>query len=109
MLPLTWLANELLRTGIGMKAGQTISTGTLTGMLRPKPGETYVAEFGPFGRSRAVAISGALLRKIAKEIRQLDRKLSQPRILFEQAPDIARVLNLRLIFAKYVDLVEQGR
>jgi len=26
-----------------------ISTGTLTGMLRPKPGETYVADFGPFG------------------------------------------------------------
>ncbi|HMM89385.1 2-keto-4-pentenoate hydratase [Bradyrhizobium sp.] len=49
MLPLTWLANELSRTGIGMKAGQTVSTGTLTGMLRPKPGETYVADFGPFG------------------------------------------------------------
>lgn len=50
MVPLTWLANELSRTGIGLKAGQMISTGTLTGMLRPKPGETYVADFGPFGR-----------------------------------------------------------
>lgn len=49
MLPLTWLANELSRTGIGLKAGQMISTGTLTGMLAPKPGETYVADFGPFG------------------------------------------------------------
>jgi len=49
MVPLTWLANELSRSGIGMKAGQTISTGTLTGMLRPKPGETYLADFGPFG------------------------------------------------------------
>jgi 2-keto-4-pentenoate hydratase len=49
MVPLTWLANELSRTGIGMKAGQMISTGTLTGMLAPKPGETYVADFGPFG------------------------------------------------------------
>ncbi|MGY3494307.1 2-keto-4-pentenoate hydratase [Bradyrhizobium sp. USDA 4502] len=49
LVPLTWLANELSRTGIGMKAGQIISTGTLTGMLRPKPGETYVADFGPFG------------------------------------------------------------
>ena len=49
MVPLTWLANELSRTGIGMKAGQMVSTGTLTGMLRPKPGETYVADFGPFG------------------------------------------------------------
>ncbi|MFB9264677.1 2-keto-4-pentenoate hydratase [Bradyrhizobium erythrophlei] len=49
LVPLTWLANELSRTGIGLKAGQLISTGTLTGMLRPKPGETYVADFGPFG------------------------------------------------------------
>ncbi len=49
MVPLTWLANELARTGIGMKAGQMISTGTMTGMLAPKPGETFVADFGPFG------------------------------------------------------------
>lgn len=53
MVPLTWLANELSRTGIGLKAGQMISTGTLTGMLRPKAGETYVADFGPFGRVTA--------------------------------------------------------
>lgn len=52
MVPLTWLANELSRTGIGMKAGQMISTGTLTGMLAPKPGEDYVADFGPFGSVR---------------------------------------------------------
>ena len=49
MAPVTWLANELSRTGVGMKAGQMVSTGTLTGMLAPKPGETYVADFGPFG------------------------------------------------------------
>ncbi len=49
LVPLTWLANELSRTGIGLKAGQMISTGTLTGMLAPRPGETYVADFGPFG------------------------------------------------------------
>lgn len=48
--PLTWLANELSRTGVGMKAGQMVSTGTLTGMLAPKPGEGYVADFGPFGK-----------------------------------------------------------
>ena len=52
MAPLTWLANELSRTGVGMKAGQMISTGTLTGMLAPKPGEAYVADFGPFGAVR---------------------------------------------------------
>lgn len=49
MAPLTWLANELSRTGVGLKAGQMVSTGTLTGMLAPRPGETYVADFGPFG------------------------------------------------------------
>ena len=49
LVPLTWLANELSRTGIGLQAGQVVSTGTLTGMLRPKAGETYVADFGPLG------------------------------------------------------------
>lgn len=52
MVPLMWLANELSRTGVGMKAGQMISTGTLTGMLAPKPGEDHVADFGPFGSVR---------------------------------------------------------
>jgi 2-keto-4-pentenoate hydratase len=49
IVPVTWLANELSRTGVGLKAGQMVSTGTLTGMLAPRPGETYVADFGPFG------------------------------------------------------------
>jgi 2-keto-4-pentenoate hydratase len=49
VVPLTWLVNELSRTGIGMKAGQMVSTGTLTGMLRPKAGQTFVGDFGPFG------------------------------------------------------------
>jgi 2-keto-4-pentenoate hydratase len=53
LVPLTWLANELSRTGIGLKAGQMVSTGTLTGMLRPKAGETYLADFGPFGQATA--------------------------------------------------------
>lgn len=53
MVPLTWLANELSRTGIGLQGGQMISTGTLTGMLRPKPGDSFVADFGPFGRVTA--------------------------------------------------------
>ena len=56
MVPLTWLANELSRTGIGMKAGQMVSTGTLTGMLSPRAGETYVADFGPFGSVTATFV-----------------------------------------------------
>jgi 2-keto-4-pentenoate hydratase len=53
MVPLAWLANELSRTGVGLQAGALVSTGTLTGMLRPRAGETYVADFGPFGRVTA--------------------------------------------------------
>ena len=49
LIPLTWLANELSKTGIGLKRGQIISTGTLTGMLIPKKGETYIADFGVLG------------------------------------------------------------
>jgi 2-keto-4-pentenoate hydratase len=49
MGPVTWLANELSRTSVGLQAGQMISTGTLSGMLAPRPGETYVGDFGPFG------------------------------------------------------------
>ena len=51
LVPLTWLANELSKTGIGLKRGQLISTGTLTGMLIPKKGETYIADFGVFGKA----------------------------------------------------------
>ena len=50
LIPLTWLANELSRTGVGMKKGQVISTGTLTGMLLPKKGETFIADFGSLGK-----------------------------------------------------------
>lgn len=53
LVSLTWLANELSSTGIGLHAEQMISTGTLTGMLRPHAGETWVADFGPFGQVRA--------------------------------------------------------
>lgn len=52
MVPLTWLANELSRTGVGLKEGELISTGTLTGMIAGNPGETYVADYGEFGSVR---------------------------------------------------------
>ena len=31
----------------------SVRFGTLTGMLRPKPGDTFVADFGPFGTVEA--------------------------------------------------------
>ena len=51
--PLTWLANELSRTGIGLRAGEVISTGTLTGMIASSAGHDYLGDFGPFGQVRA--------------------------------------------------------
>lgn len=53
LVPLTWLANELSRTGIGLKAGQVVSTGTCSGMILARAGETHVADFGPFGQVEA--------------------------------------------------------
>ena len=53
LAPLTWLANELRQLGGGLEAGQLVSTGTLTGMLRPKRGDTFVADFGAFGTVEA--------------------------------------------------------
>lgn len=50
IVPLIWLVNELSRTGVGMQAGQVVSTGTMTGMLKPNAGETFVADFGEFGQ-----------------------------------------------------------
>ncbi len=47
---LTWLVNEMSARGIGLRAGQYISTGTLTGMNPCAAGQTAVADFGPLGR-----------------------------------------------------------
>ncbi len=52
LMPLTWLANELSRTGVGLRSGEVVSTGTLTGMLLARSGETHVADYGPFGEVR---------------------------------------------------------
>lgn len=49
LVPVTWLANELSRNGIGMCAGEVISSGTLTGMLLARAGDEHVADYGAFG------------------------------------------------------------
>jgi 2-keto-4-pentenoate hydratase len=46
LLALTWLANELSRQGIGMRAGDLIAAGTCTGLHFAEPGSTVVADFG---------------------------------------------------------------
>jgi 2-keto-4-pentenoate hydratase len=50
LVPLTWLVNELSRTGLGMKAQQMIATGTLSGMHLVNTTQQTIADFGPFGQ-----------------------------------------------------------
>lgn len=47
--PVTWLANRLSADGIGLRAGEVISTGTCTGMLLGRAGQTFLGDFGPLG------------------------------------------------------------
>jgi 2-keto-4-pentenoate hydratase len=47
LLALTWLANELSRQGVGLRAGQLVAAGTCTGLHFAQPESTVVADFGP--------------------------------------------------------------
>ena len=47
---LDWVINTLSAAGIGLKRGEILSTGTCTGMVPLKPGQTAVADFGALGR-----------------------------------------------------------
>ena len=46
---LDWVVEKLRAAGIGLTKGQILSTGTCTGMVPIKPGETAIADFGPLG------------------------------------------------------------
>jgi 2-keto-4-pentenoate hydratase len=46
LAPLLWLAEERRRFGDGLKAGETVSTGSMTGMLPIRAGQHVVARFG---------------------------------------------------------------
>lgn len=48
-IALTWIANELSRYGIGLKAGQVVTTGTCATPLPIGPGDRAVADFGALG------------------------------------------------------------
>jgi len=50
---LLWLANHQSARGVGLKAGDIVSTGTCTGLDAVHPGDVVQANFGPLG---AVAI-----------------------------------------------------
>ena len=46
---LTWLVNDRARRGGGLLAGEVVSTGVVTGLHDPHPGQTGLADFGPLG------------------------------------------------------------
>jgi 2-keto-4-pentenoate hydratase len=46
ILPLHWLAEERRRFGDGLQAGETVSTGSMTGMLPVRAGQRVRARFG---------------------------------------------------------------
>ena len=48
-IALTWLVNELSRLGIGLCAGQLVSTGTCMTPLPVEPGDWVTADFGALG------------------------------------------------------------
>jgi len=49
-LALTWLVNELSALGIGVRAGQVVTTGTCMVPLPIAPGDRVTADFGELGR-----------------------------------------------------------
>ena len=52
LLPLLWLAEERRRWGDGLKSGEMISTGSCTGMLPVRPGQSVEARFGDHAQVR---------------------------------------------------------
>lgn len=48
-IALTWIANELSRFGIGLKAGQIVTTGTCSTPQPVGPGDSVTADFGALG------------------------------------------------------------
>ena len=50
LVALTWIANELSRLGVGLHAGEVVSTGTCIVPLPLAEGDVAIADFGAFGR-----------------------------------------------------------
>lgn len=49
---LTWLANELARHGLALKADDVVATGVVTAPQALAPGDRALADFGPLGEVR---------------------------------------------------------
>jgi 2-keto-4-pentenoate hydratase len=50
LVAMTWIANELSAIGVGLKAGEIVTTGTCVTPLPLEPGDEAIAGFGPLGR-----------------------------------------------------------
>jgi len=55
---LTWLANSLARDGLGLRQGETVTTGLLTAVVKLEPGQRAEAFYGPFGACRVSLDAG---------------------------------------------------
>lgn len=49
---LTWLVNDLARSGLGLHPGEVVTTGLLTPYVALQPGQRAEAFYGPFGACR---------------------------------------------------------
>ena len=49
LVALTWLVNELSDLGVGLQAGEVVTTGTCVAPIPVAPGDWISADFGPFG------------------------------------------------------------
>jgi 2-keto-4-pentenoate hydratase len=49
-IALTWIANELSRNGMTLRAGDVVTTGTCMPPLEVQAGDHVTADFGVFGR-----------------------------------------------------------
>ena len=47
---LEWTANHLSGLGLGIAAGEVVTTGTCTGLTPAAPGDSFVADFGGLGK-----------------------------------------------------------
>ena len=55
---IVWLANHL-RSSTGLRAGEIISTGTCTGLIKVSAGDQIEADFGVIGKIKSHLINAA--------------------------------------------------
>ena len=50
---LVWLANALSERGLGLKAGQVVTTGSAADVIQVNSGDEVIADFGSLGVAEA--------------------------------------------------------